>query len=337
MKLVVCSICLNEEAKIAEVMKRVPEEIEGIDEIEKIVLSDGSTDNTVEEAQKGGAKVYENKSQKRLAYSFQKAVKIALARGADVMVNIDGDLQFMPEEIPKLVEPIVEAEADFVASDRFTDPETGKVRRPPNMSVGKYLGNLLGAKIVGWLSGQQFKDVTCGFRAYNKKALLSLNINSKYTYTQESFQVLASKKIEIASVPVKIKYYPGRKSRVVTSFFKFLFGSAINILRAFRDYAPLSFFFALGTPFFMLGLGGGIFILIHWLNKGAFSPYKFVGFSALYFSTLAIVIWLVGMMADMLDRVINNQEKLLKEVKEIKYGSDKPYRDTNLHNSDKND
>jgi glycosyltransferase involved in cell wall biosynthesis len=320
MKLVVVSICLNEEKTIGEVVERIPEKIEGIDEIEKIVIDDGSSDQTAQEARKAGALVFSNKSQKRLAFSFQKAVKIALKRGADLMVNIDGDLQFMPEQIPQLVEPIIKGEADFVASDRFTDPETGKIRKPPNMSIGKYLGNLLGAKIVGQLSGQHFKDVTCGFRAYNKKALLSLNINSKYTYTQESFQVLASKKIEIASVPVKIKYYPGRKSRVVTSFFKFLFGSAINILRAFRDYAPLAFFFALGVPAFLLGLGCGIFVLVHWLRTGGFSPYKFLGFAALYFSTLGVVIWLVGVLADMLDRVLNNQEKILKEVKEVKYG-----------------
>jgi glycosyltransferase involved in cell wall biosynthesis len=323
MKLVVASICLNEQKHIAEVMSRVPEKIEGVDEIEKIVIDDGSSDNTVQEARKAGAIVFSNKSQKRLAYSFQKLVKIALSRGADLMVNIDGDLQFMPEQIPDLVKPIIEGEADFVASDRFTNPETGETRRPPNMPVGKYLGNLLGAKIVGLLSGEQFKDVTCGFRAYSKKALLSLNINSKYTYTQESFQVLASKRIEITSVPVTIKYYPGRKSRVVTSFFKFLFGSAINILRAFRDYAPLSFFFALGAPSVLIGFGAGGFVVAHWLIKGSFSPYKFLGFAGIYFSTLGILIWLVGLLADMLDRVLNNQEKLLKEVKELKYGEER--------------
>ncbi len=320
MKLIVVSICLNEEKTIREVMKRVPDKIDGIDEIEKMVIDDGSTDDTVKEAEKGGAIVYSNKSQKRLAYSFQKAVKIALKRGADIMVNIDGDLQFMPEQIPDLVKPIIQKQADFVASDRFTDSETGETRRPPNMPVGKYYGNLLGAKIVGLLSGKKFKDVTCGFRAYNKKALLALNINSKYTYTQESFQVLASKRFEIKSVPVKIKYYPGRKSRVVTSFMKFLFGSAINILRAFRDYAPLSFFFSFGSVPLAVGLIAGIFLLVHWIINGSFSPYKFVGFAALYFSTLGILIWLVGILADMLDRVLNNQEKILQEIKEIKYG-----------------
>src|SRR5690606_38988982 len=106
-----------------------------------------------------------------------------LGQKADIMVNIDGDLQFAPEDIPKLVAPIVEGKADFVAADRFTDPETGKRRKPKNMPPVKYYGNKLGARIVGSLSGQKFRDVTCGFRAYNQNALVALNINGEHTYT----------------------------------------------------------------------------------------------------------------------------------------------------------
>lgn len=242
-----------------------------------------------------------------------------MSRGADVLVNIDGDLQFNPADIPKLIKPIVENKADFVAANRFVDPETGKTRRPDNMPVGKYVGNKLGARIVGDLSGQKFSDVTCGFRAYNRDALLALNINSTYTYTQESFQVLAMKKLRIVSIPIKVTYYEGRQSRVVQSFFKFLFGSALNILRAYRDYAPLKFFGRLGTILFVPGLILVIFVGIHWIATGNISPFKSFGITGLYLVTLGLVIWALGLVADMLDRTLGNQEKILEEIKRIKY------------------
>src|SRR5690606_7508017 len=112
---------------------------------------------------------------------------------------------------------IIDKEADFVAADRFTDPNTGRLRRPHNMPAVKYHGNKLGAFIVSSLSRYRFNDVTCGFRAYNQNALVALNISGKHTYTQESFQVLAAKRMRIKTIPTEVKYFKGRKSRVVTS------------------------------------------------------------------------------------------------------------------------
>lgn len=318
MKLVVFTICKDEAQTINELLKRIPNKIAGINSIETLVISDGSTDNTVELATKAGAtKVINGNRQKRLAYRFEQALSTVLEMGADIAVNIDGDLQFAPEDIPKLVKPIVDGKADFVAADRFTDPDTGKVRRPANMPSAKYWANRLGAWVVGSLSGQKFQDVTCGFRAYNKKAMLAININSDYTYTQESFQVLAVKKIDIESMPVEVKYYKGRKSRVVRSFWQFLFGSALNILRAFRDYAPLKFFGTLGIALFIPGVFMAGFTANHWIQTGRLTPYIAIGAIGLYLVTMAFVIWGLGLVADMLDRMLNNQEKILEAAKKI--------------------
>ena len=114
------------------------------------------------------------------------------------------------------------------------------------------------------------------------------------------------------SMPVEVKYYPGRKSRVVTSFMSFLFGSALNITRAFRDQAPLTFFMLFGSIPFVIGLIFLIFTGIHWGTTGEIFPYTSFGIAGLYSFTLGIIIWIVGLVADMLDRVINNQEKLLE-------------------------
>ncbi len=322
MKLLVVSICKDEAETISQVIDRIPKKIAGISQIEKWVIDDGSTDGTAAVAKKSGAHVLSDGVQKRLAYRFREATELALKRGADIMVNIDGDLQFMPEEIPDLIKPIINNEADFVAADRFTDPKTGKSHRPHNMPLAKYWSNKMGARITGTLSQQRFADVTCGFRAYNRSALYALNLHGSYTYTQESFQVLALKKFRITSVPTTIKYYKGRKSRVVRSFTQFLLGSAINILRAYRDYAPLRFFGALGGFFFLIGLVCLVFSLVHWIVQGQITPYKAVGFAGIYFVTMAAIVWTVGIMADMLDRMLGNQEKIIERLKRLEYEED---------------
>jgi glycosyltransferase involved in cell wall biosynthesis len=317
MKLVVFSICLNEAKTIGEVLDRIPKKIKGIDEIKRFVVDDGSTDNTVKIARKHGALVFSNVVQKRLAYSFQFAINKALEMGADIAVNIDGDLQFSPEEIPLLVSPILDEQADFVAANRFNG------QRPKGMSLGKYYGNKVGAYVISKLIQGRFPDVTCGFRAYNKEAMLNMNINSKYTYTQESFQLMTSKNLNIVQVPITVKYFEGRKSRVVKSILSFITLSLFNILRAFRDFAPIKFFGILGMIPFFLGLFCTIFVGIHWLKTGGFSPYKFVGFSGIYLVTLVLLVGLIGLLSDMLGRMINNQEKILYYNKKIYYSRSK--------------
>lgn len=319
MRLVVFSICKDEADTIGKVLDAIPSQVDGVDEILKLVISDGSTDDTVKVAKQHRAKVVEGLSQKRLAYRFNQATEAALKEGADIAVNIDGDMQFNPRDIPKLIKPIVQNGYDFVAADRFTDPNSGTIRRPANMPAGKYYANRLGAWVVGKLSGYKFPDVTCGFRAYSRRALMALNINSAYTYTQESFQLLALKKMEITSVPVKVTYHPNRQSRVVTSFSQFLFSSALNILRSFRDFAPLKFFGLLGLFPFVPGVVLVVFVSSHWLQTGQFSPFKALGIIGIYLATLGLIIWFLGLVADMLNRIVNNQEKMLEQIKKLRW------------------
>ncbi|MBL8121876.1 glycosyltransferase family 2 protein [Candidatus Saccharibacteria bacterium] len=319
MKLIVVSICKNEASTIAELVTRIPRSCPGIKNIEVCVIDDGSTDDTAQLAKKAGALVYSDTANKGLAFRFREAIDIALEREADIMLNIDGDLQFQPEDIPQIIEPIIAGRAEFVAADRFTDPQTGHQRRPENMPAGKYYGNKLGAWVVSRLSQNRFNDVTCGFRAYSYRALAALNINSTHTYTQESFQIIAAKRMRIVTIPVVVTYFKHRRSRVVKSLFGYMAISSLNILRAYRDFAPLRFFFSVGIIPFLFGMIGIGIAAWHWWQTGSISPYKAFGIAGLYFTTLGIFFWSLGLVADMLVRLQGTSEKTYEDVKRLRY------------------
>lgn len=322
MKLVIASICKNEAETIAEVVRRIPKKYPGVSEVEVCVIDDGSTDDTATLAKKAGAVVYSDGASKGLAFRFRELIDIALERGADVLVNIDGDLQFMPEDIPNIAGPVIAHEADFVAADRFTDPETGEQRRPENMPAGKYYGNKLGAKVVSRLSKHSFNDVTCGFRAYSYRALVALNLNSTHTYTQESFQIIAAKRMRIQTIPTKVVYYKGRKSRVVKSLFSYIAVSSFNILRAYRDFAPMRFFFSLGIIPFIIGTFAAGVAAVNWIATGHIYPYKAFGIIGMYLISLGLFFWSLGLVSDMLVRLQGTQEKVYEDVKRLRFPRD---------------
>ncbi len=315
MKLFIVSICKNEGESVGQLLDRTPKSYNGVDKVEIHIMDDGSTDETAAIAKKHGAIVHSDGASKGLAFRFREVLDLALDSNTDILVNIDGDLQFMPEDIPTMIKPIVQGTADFVAANRFADPKTGEPVHPVNMPAAKYWGNKLGARIVSKLAKRSFPDVTCGFRAYNQRAILALNLNSTHTYTQESFQVLAMKRLRIVSIPVKVVYFKERKSRVVSSITKYVFTSMLNIVRAYRDFAPLKFFCTIGAFPLIIGTAGCLFAGWHWLQTGNFSPYKFVGIGGLYLFSLGIFLCSLGLLADMFVRLQGTQERTYELVK----------------------
>ncbi len=318
MKLIILIPALNEAASIAGVVQSMPKQIEGVDQIEILVVDDGSKDDTAELARSAGATVISHPFNQGVGKAFNTGLAAALEMGADVMVNIDADGQFSPDDIPFLIAPIVEGNADFVSGDRFRSAD-GKLVRPDYMSKIKFWGNQRMADLVGFITGNRYDDVSCGFRAYSKEALMRLNLTGKFTYTQESFLDLANKGMGIRTIPVDVTYFPDRKSRVAGSILKYMFQTAKIIFRAYRDYNPLKFFGLLGLIPLIIGLITGVFVLIHYFTTGAFSPYIFVAFGAVYLFTLGILLWVVGILADMFVRIRLNQEQLLYTEKKRRY------------------
>jgi glycosyltransferase involved in cell wall biosynthesis len=311
MKLVVMIPALNEEASILAVIRRVPHHIDGIDEICVVVVNDGSKDRTAECSREAGAFVVSHGTNQGVGRSFQTGLRTALSMGADILVNIDADAQFDPEEIPLLIGPILHDEADFVVANRFVDKEDGTRRRPQNMPPAKYWGNQVMASLIGFLTSQRFDDVSCGFRAYSRETMLMLNLTGVFTYTQESFLDLSYKGVRIKSIPVSIHYFKDRVSRVSSNLASYTYRTLKIIFRAYRDYKPLQFFSYLGSFPFMMGLACMLFSGIYYLSTGAFTPYKFVGILGIYLFSLGLLLFIIGFLADMFMRVRQNQEQIL--------------------------
>ncbi|OGW81603.1 MAG: hypothetical protein A3G33_02060 [Omnitrophica bacterium RIFCSPLOWO2_12_FULL_44_17] len=306
-KLVVIIPCLNEEATIQKVISAIPSQIEKISEIKVLVVDDGSTDHTAGCARDAGAVVLRNSTNRGLGRAFALGIDYALQMGADIVVNIDGDGQFNSEDISRLVEPILRNEADCVTASRFLDPAL-----TPQMPLVKKWGNRRVAQILGFLTGKKFRDVSCGFRAYSREALLNLNLIGNFTYTQETFLDLAFKGFRILEVPLKVRgVREFGDSRMASSVFRYAMRTGGFIIRTFRDYQPLTVFGTLAFGCFSVGLALLMFLFIHYLKVGDFSPHKWAGFSGGFLLGCGLIIFTIGLSADMMHRQRIMNERIL--------------------------
>lgn len=262
MKLIVTIPALNEEKTIGDVVRGVPRDIPGVDQVEVIVCNDGSTDRTAELAEEAGAIVLNISGRPGLGTVFRTGMDRAMRRGADIMVNIDGDGQFNPADIAQLIQPILQDQADFVTCSRFKDPALH-----PTMPGVKFWGNKVVTNIINWVcGGTNFSDVSCGFRAFNREAAYRMTLFGRYTYTQECFIDLFSKGCRIVEVPLKVRGVREHgKSRVASSIIKYATNSLPIILRAMRDIQPLKFFGGIAGILFGMGTVTGLFVFFWWL------------------------------------------------------------------------
>ncbi len=313
MKLIITIPALNEEDTIVNTISAIPESINGINEIVVLVVDDGSTDNTADLAAKAGAQVVSHGHNKGVGSAFQSAVHFALENFADVLVSIDADGQFDPHQIPLLLSPILTRKADMVLGNRFLSGQ------PEDMPPIKFSGNKWIANFLRNISGQKFTDVSCGFRAYNRETLFRLNVYGKFTYTHETILSAVFQGLKVVEVPVSVRYFPERKSRVAGSIPKYALQASKIIMRVLLDYRPLNVFGITGLVFSLIGLAFGVFLLVHYFITHAFTPYKTFGFLSLGFIIFGLVIFVIALVSDMLNRMKSNQEKMLYELKKIRY------------------
>ncbi len=313
MRLVLQLPALNEEASIGSVLDALPRQIPGVGDIVVVVVNDGSTDRTAEIAREHGAVVVTHSRNRGVGAAFRSGLTKATDLGADIVVTLDADGQFNPADIPQLIQPILAGEADFVSASRFKDPAL-----VPVMPAAKRWGNAFMSRWVSTITGKRFYDVSCGFRAYSRNAYLRLNLLGNFTYTHEVFLTLAFADVPIEEVPVRVRGVREHgKSRVASNLFHYGWRTASIILKTYRDYRPLKFFTKAAVLLGAIGLMFMLFLLSVKLRTGGFFPHKWAGFAGGAFIGAGMVVFLVGIMAEMLDRIRASADESLFRIRRL--------------------
>lgn len=247
MKLVIQIPCLNEEQTLPSVLRDIPKKIDGIDEIEIVIIDDGSTDKTLQVAKDHGVKQFVlHKTNMGLARSFRDGMDKALELGADILVNTDGDNQYPSEKITDLVQPIVEGKAEIVVADR----QTAKIA---HFSPLKKLLQRFGSWVVNKAAGTDLPDAASGFRAYSRDSLYRLTIVTKFSYCMETIIQAGNKRLAITSIPITTNKKT-RESRLFSNMWEHVFESGTAITRAYLMYKPYTVFITSGVVLLIIGL-----------------------------------------------------------------------------------
>lgn len=311
MKLIIQIPCYNEAETLEIALNDLPKHIEGIDEIEYLIINDGSKDNTVEVAKNWGVHHIVNfKRNRGLAKGFMAGMDECLRQGADIIVNTDADNQYCGEDIETIVRPILEGKADIVIGERPIDDTA-------HFSPLKKKLQHFGSWVVRKASDTDIPDAPSGFRAYSREAALQLNVVNEYTYTLEQIVQAGRTKIAIISVPIRTNAEL-RPSRLFSSMFGYVKKSMVTIIRAYMMYKPLRFFLTLGVFPFLGGMALGIrFLILFALGRGQGNVQSLIFCSMLIL--IAVLIWVLGLLADVMAANRKILQEIQKNVRDIEY------------------
>lgn len=302
LKLIIQIPCYNEEQTLEIALNELPKHIEGIDEIEYLIINDGSIDNTVEVARNWGVDYIVNFKQNRgLAKGFMAGLDACLRNGADIIVNTDADNQYCGEDIEKLVKPIVEGKTDIVIGARPID-------QTQHFSPLKKKLQHFGSWVVRKASNSDVPDAPSGFRAYSREAALRLNVTNEYTYTLETIVQAGREKIAMTSVPIRTNSEL-RPSRLFQSMYGYVKRSMLTIIRSFLMYKPLRFFCIGGGVFFLIGVGIGIRYLVFLMQDSSTGHIQSLILAAVLM-IIGVQTIIVGLSADL----ISSNRKLLEDI-----------------------
>ena len=302
MKLIVQIPCYNEEQTLPETVMAIPSQIRGVDNVEILVIDDGSSDNTIDVAKDIGVDhIVKNTCNKGLARTFLLGLDASLRLGADIIVNTDGDGQYKGEDIPKLIDPILKGEADIVIGDRQTE-------KMPDFSVTKKKLQKYGSMVVRLLSGTDVPDAVSGFRAFSRDAAMQMNIVSPFSYTIETVIQAGKKQLAVTSVPIGTNPKT-RESRLFKSIPHFIERSVTTMVRMYTMYQPLRVFFYIGCFCIFCGLIPSIrFLFYYFMGQGGGKIQSLI---------LAAVLFLIGFQALMIGLVadvISFNRRLIEET-----------------------
>ncbi|MGJ3250964.1 MAG: glycosyltransferase family 2 protein [Elainellaceae cyanobacterium] len=303
MKLIIQIPCYNEEETLGVTLADLPRHIPGIDEVEWLIINDGSSDRTVEVAEAYGVDhVVSFEHNRGLAVGFMAGLEASLRAGADIIVNTDADNQYCADDIPRLIAPILCGEAEIVVGAR-------PIRNISHFSPIKKFLQGFGSWVVRLASSTQIPDAPSGFRAFSRNAAMQMNVFNEYTYTLETIIQAGQKGMAITSIPIQTNGYL-RPSRLVKSIPSYLRRSILTIIRIFMVYRPMRFFAMLGgVPF-----GMGALLCLRWLILFFFDDPTRARAPSLILAAILILIgvqlWILGLIADLL--AVNR--KMLEDI-----------------------
>jgi glycosyltransferase involved in cell wall biosynthesis len=306
-KLIIQIPCYNEEKTLPITLAELPRHLPGVDQIEWLIISDGSTDRTVEVAKEHGVDhIVSFDHNQGLAKGFMAGLEACLKAGADIIVNTDADNQYCAEDIPALIEPILRGQAEIVVGER-------PIRKIKHFAPHKKLLQRLGSWVVQIASSTDIPDAPSGFRAISRNAAMRLNVFSEYTYTLETIIQAGQKGMAITSVPIRVNYIDGkplRPSKLMKGIWSYIQRSIFTIFRIFMTYRPLQFFVTLGSVPLTLGM----LLCLRWLwlflILGSVKPRVPSLILAAVLILIGFQLWMFGLIADLM--AVNR--KLLEDV-----------------------
>lgn len=310
MKLVIQIPCYNEEQALPVTLGALPESIEGIDEIEILIINDGSTDKTVDVAKSLGVSSFVNMPHNcGLAKAFVAGLHKALEMGADIIVNTDADNQYCADDIEKLVKPILSGEADIVIGAR---PVTSIEHFSP---LKKFLQKL-GSSVMRLVSSTEVEDAPSGFRAFSRNAALQMNVFDNYTYTMETIIQAKAKGLILKSVPIRVNA-DLRKSKLVKNMFDYIVRSVFTMLRMFLIYRPFRFFAIIAGIFLLLGTILGLRFLYYYIFTSGSGHIQSLILSAILIIT-GVQIAVIAVMSELFSinrKLLEDIQRRLKDLK----------------------
>ena len=311
MKLIIQIPCYNEESTLPETVADLPRDIPGIDVIEYLIIDDGSHDKTREVARAHGIHHIVGFPKNRgLARGFMAGLDACLRLGADIIVNTDADNQYKGQDIPKLVEPIVNHEADIVVGDR-------QVMNIEHFSSTKKRLQKLGSWVVRQASATTVVDATSGFRAISRSAALRMFVVNDFTYTLETLIQAGQNRLHVASVPIGTNAKT-RESRLFRNIPEYIRRAGSTILRVYTMFRPLRTFLIIAFFFLLGGFAIGVRFLYFFFTGDGDGHIQSLILAAILFNAGFIAL-LVGILGDLVAANRKMIEEVLGRVRNVEY------------------